>query len=210
MAPGKPRIINGRDTSRFYIVNEEQVAVRLVILGGPGAGKGTQAKLLCDYLKIPHISSGEILRAEIEAETALGEQVQPYVERGDFVPDRTMIELIRQRLQLPDVTNGWLLDGYPRTAFQAEELDFLLDDLNQRLNWAIWLEVPKDVLMERSLQRSRQDDSPEVVQRRINLIYERTVPILDYYEYRDRLLRIKGEQSIENVQTELRRSLQIS
>jgi adenylate kinase len=181
--------------------------VRLIILGGPGAGKGTQASQLCQFLSIPHISTGTMLREAIAAQTDLGQQVQAYVSQGEFVPDKIMIELIRQRLQQPDCGQGWLLDGYPLTAFQAEELDFLLDALQQRIDWAIWLEVSTAVLVARSLERSRSDDQPEVVQRRIDLIQERTVPILDYYGYRQRLLKIDGSQSMEQVQQTIRDAL---
>ncbi|WP_204153520.1 adenylate kinase [Leptolyngbya sp. CCY15150] len=181
--------------------------MKLIILGGPGAGKGTQASQLCQFLSIPHISTGTILREAIAAHSDLGKQVQAYVAQGEFVPDKIMIELIRQRLQQPDSQQGWLLDGYPLTAFQAEELDFLLDSLEQRIDWAIWLEVPNAVLVERSLERSRSDDQPDVVHRRLELIQERTVPILDYYGYRKRLLKIDGNQSMEQVQQAIRQAL---
>lgn len=177
--------------------------MRLVILGGSGAGKGTQAQLLCNHLKTPWISTGEILRGAIAAKTELGRQAEPYFTKGDLVPDPTMIGFIRERLLLGDTNNGWVLDGYPRTAFQAEELDFLLDDLKQRLDWAIWLDVPKPVLLERSIARSRSDDQPEIVQRRIELFHECTVPILEYYEYRARLITVNGDQPPERVRQEI-------
>ncbi len=174
--------------------------MRLVILGGPGAGKGTQAQRLAKYLNIPCISTGEILRRAIAAQTDLGKQAQPYVEKGELVPDLTMIEFIRHRVLQTDALEGWLLDGYPRTAFQAEELDFLLDDLQQIFNWAIYLEVPEAVMIERSQARSRQDDELEIVQRRIELFNEQTIPILEYYERRQRLLTIDGNQTPEAVE----------
>lgn len=173
--------------------------MRLVILGGPGAGKGTQAQLLCRDLGIPCLDIGQILRHKIRSDTKLGRQAKPYVERGELVPDEIMIQFVRQQLLEPNVAKGWLLDGYPRTAFQAEELDFLLEDLDQRLNWAIYLNVPETVLKQRSLVRSRADDQPEIVERRIELFYQRTVPILEYYEPRGRLLDINGEQSPEQI-----------
>lgn len=177
--------------------------MRLVILGGPGAGKGTQAERLCNHLNIPWISTGEILRQAIACQIPLGIQAHPYVEKGELVPDPTMIEFIRHRLTESDATNGWLLDGYPRTAFQAEELDFLLDDLGQRLDWAIWLKLPESLMVTRSIARSRPDDRPEIVHRRIALFQERTIPILEYYEHRERLLTINGNQSPEQVQQEI-------
>lgn len=182
--------------------------MRLVILGGPGAGKGTQAARLCSQLNIPWISTGDMLRSAIAAQTPLGMQAQPYVEKGELVPDPTLIEFMRSRLDQPDATKGWLFDGYPRTAFQAEELDFLLDELGQTLDWAIYLDVPPAVMMSRILGRSRPDtdgicrldDQPDIVERRIELFQERTIPILEYYEQRSRLLRVSGDQTPEQIE----------
>ncbi|AKG20216.1 adenylate kinase family protein [Calothrix sp. 336/3] len=182
--------------------------MRLVIIGGSGSGKSTQAQRLSRDFLVPLISTGEILRDAMEQSshctevnpTDLGCVVQPYVERGEFVPDEIMIELIRDRLKKSDVSNGWILEGYPRTAFQAEELDFLLDDLQQQLNWAIYLQVPEAVMVNRSLERSLPDDEPEIVQKRVELFYDCTVPILEYYDRRRRLLTINGDQQPEAVQ----------
>lgn len=181
--------------------------MRLILVGGPGAGKGTQAKRLQASLNIPWISTGDLLHRAIEAQTPLGQKVQPIVAKGELVDDATMIELVRDRLQQTDTGNGWLLDGYPRTAFQAEELDFMLDNIQQQVDWAIWLDVPKETLMERSLGRSRADDNPEALQRRIELLYECTIPILDYYGYRQRLLKVDGNQSPEAVEATIRTKL---
>ncbi|SKB15729.1 putative adenylate kinase 2 [Planktothrix sp. PCC 11201] len=177
--------------------------MRLVILGGPGAGKGTQAKLLCSDLGIPCLDMGQILRQRIISDTELGQQAKPYVEKGELVPDEIMIQFVRQQLLDPNVGQGWLLDGYPRTAFQAEELDFLLEDLEQKLNWAIYFNVPEMVLKRRSLARSRADDQLGIIERRIELFYQRTVPILEYYELTNRLLDINGEQSPEQIYQEI-------
>lgn len=177
--------------------------MRLVILGGPGAGKGTQGKLLCDTLAIPWIATGEIFRRAIAADTPLGNQAKPYVEQGELVPDSIAIEFIRDRLSQPDAAQGWLLDGYPRTAFQAEELDFLLQDMGQRLDWAIWLDAPVEVLMQRSLERSRDDDAPQIVRRRIDLFHQRTIPITGYYKPQDKLLRVDSDRPPEVVQEDL-------
>jgi len=217
--------------------------VRLVILGGPGAGKGTQAQPLCRHLGISEISTSDILREAIASQTDLGRQAQVYVEKGELVPDPILIEFMRQRLLQDDAKGrGWLLEGYPRTAFQAEELDFLLDDLGQQLDWAIYLQVPEAVMMSRSLGRSltsgniktmsslaspdepapaptlksvaiardsRPDDQPEIVQRRIDLFYQRTIPMLEYYEYRQRLLNINADQSPDQVQQEILDKLKV-
>jgi len=177
--------------------------VRLVILGGPGAGKGTQAEQLCSNLSIPLLAVGDILRGEIAENTDLGKLAVSYVERGELVPDATMIEFFRRRLLLWDVFNGWVLEGYPRTAFQAEELDFLLWDLAQELDWAIWLKVPTQVLLKRSIERDRSDDSPEILQRRLDLFEERTLPLLEYYEHRNKLLTVNGDRPPEQVQQDI-------
>lgn len=183
--------------------------MRVCILGATGSGKGTQGRLLCQALEIPMISTGEILRQAIDQGSELGDQVRTFVEQGELVPDETMIALIRDRLEQGDVERGWLMDGYPRTAFQAEELDFLLEQLDQRLDRAIWLEVSEAQLVSRSLERSRSDDQPEVVRRRIQVFHERTRPILEYYEMKRRLLRINGEQSPEQVHQDIHQGLGI-
>lgn len=186
------------------------VAVRLVIVGGPGAGKGTQSQRLCQHLHIHGILTGDVLREAIAAQTDLGEQAKSYVQRGELVPDQLMIKFMGQRLQRPDVSDGWLLEGYPRTAFQAEELDFLLDQLGQKLNWAIYLQVRESVMLQRSQERGLPDDGPEVLQRRIQMFHERTMPIVEYYEYCHRLLTINGEQPPDLVTQEILEKLNCS
>ncbi len=177
--------------------------VRLVILGGPGAGKGTQASQLCEAFALLSISTGDMLRAAIAAQTDFGKQIQTQVQRGELVEDASMIDLIRDRLTQSDIPAGWLLDGYPRTAFQAEELDFLLDSLDQRLNYALFIQVPDAVLLRRSLARARNDDTPDSIQRRIDLFNEATTPLLDYYAMQRRLIRINGDQPSEKVHKEI-------
>ncbi|MBC5798234.1 nucleoside monophosphate kinase [Sphaerospermopsis sp. LEGE 00249] len=183
--------------------------MKLVILGGSGSGKSTQAQRLCKYLDMPLISTGEILRETIsgnQSANGYGEpndlvsSAKPYLEKGELVPDEMMIECIKVRLSQLDVNCGWILEGYPRTAFQAEELDFLLDSLGQKIDWAIYLQVPEAVMVSRSLGRSLPDDQPEIVQRRVELFYDCTIPILEYYDRRRRLLTINGDDSPEQVQ----------
>jgi adenylate kinase len=179
-----------------------------MILGGPGSGKGTQSRRLHDRLKLPVISTGEVLRNAIAANSFLGAKAKPYVERGELVPDELMIQFMRMRLLQPDLSNGWLLEGYPRTSFQAEELDFVLEDFQQRLDWAIYLELDESVTISRSLARSRHDDQIEIIQRRLKLFRERTIPILEYYEPRQKLLTINANQTPELVEQEILQKLE--
>ena len=186
--------------------------MRLVILGGTGSGKGTQTANLCgqpkagseaDRLNIVSISTGDILRQGIATGTDLGKQAQPYVNQGELVPDELMIQFIKQRLLEPDVSQGWIVEGYPRTAFQAEELDFLLEELQQKLDWAIYLKVSESTMIERSLNRGLPDDRVEVIKRRIYNFQANTLPLLEYYSYGNRLLTINGEQSPDAVAREI-------
>lgn len=177
--------------------------MRLVMLGGTGSGKGTQTAKICDRLNIPSISTGDILRAGIVAGTDLGKQAQTYVEQGELVPDQLMIQFIQQRLLQSDVSHGWILEGYPRTAFQAEELDFLLKKIKQKIDWAIYLKVSEAVMTQRALGRALADDQAEIIKRRIQNFQEFTLPILEYYNYCQRLLTINGEQSPDAVEQEI-------
>ena len=174
--------------------------MRFVILGGSGSGKSTQAQNLSRHFNVPTISTGEILRQATSSLGELAENARYAIATGELVSDELMINLIRNHLQQPNFTKGWVLEGYPRTAFQAEELDFLLDELGQKLNYAIYLQTSQAVMVSRSKARSQPDDQPEIVQRRVELFYDRTVPILEYYDRRHRLLTIDGNQSPEAVE----------
>ncbi len=190
------------------------MGMRLILLGGSGAGKGTQATRLSQRLSLPTLSTGDLIREAMttdstahsgasEALAELANQAKPYVEKGELVPDPLMIGFIRQRLQQPDMAQGWILEGYPRTAFQAEELDFLLEELGQGVDQALWLDVSREVLVERSLARSRSDDDLAVVQRRIDNLEEFTKPLQDYYGYKKRLLMVDGSQSADVVEQQI-------
>ncbi|MBO3461614.1 nucleoside monophosphate kinase [Aetokthonos hydrillicola Thurmond2011] len=168
--------------------------MRLVILGGSGSGKSTQAQKLCAYFDIPIISIDEILWGVFANYTDLSRQPQSLLETKTFVSHEIMTEFIRTRLTQVDVEHGWVLEGYPRSVFQAEELDFLMEDLGQKLDWAVYLQVPQAVMVSRCLGCFLPDDQPEIVQRRVELFYDRTVPILEYYDHQRRLLTINGDQ----------------
>ena len=167
--------------------------VRLVLLGASGSGRTTQASHLQALLNIPVISTSEILRLEMASETDLGLEVKSFVEAGKFVPDLLMIALMRLRLGMEDAQQGWILEGYPRTSFQAEELDFLLDELGCPLDHAIYLQASEETLMQRSRSRGGSDDTIEVIQKRIEQFLDLTMPLLEYYGYKQKLLTIDSE-----------------
>jgi adenylate kinase len=173
------------------------------MLGGPGSGKGTQSQQIAEGLHLSVIATGDILRTAMASGSSFGCQAKEFVERGELVPDMMMIEFMRERLQQPDGERGWILEGYPRTAFQAEELDFLLEDLHQSLDWAIYLQVSEKVMIERSLARGNVDDLPEIIQRRIELFHQRTIPILEYYQHKKKLLNIPAEGKPQEVKEEI-------
>nr|WP_202925211.1 adenylate kinase [Myxacorys almedinensis] len=175
----------------------------MIFLGPPGAGKGTQSKVLADSHAIPHISTGEILREAVLGKTPLGVKAQGYMDRGELVPDQLVVDLIRERLDKPDTQSGWILDGFPRNATQAQILDFILNELSLDYDRVINLDVPDETLVARLLSRGRKDDNEEVIRRRLEVYRNQTAPLIDYYESREKLVTVDGNQSMENVSSAL-------
>ncbi|MBO3460557.1 adenylate kinase [Aetokthonos hydrillicola Thurmond2011] len=178
---------------------------RLIFLGPPGSGKGTQAKTLADGWRIPHISTGDILRQALKEQTPLGVEAQSYMDRGELVPDKLVEDMVAERLSHPDTNSGWLLDGFPRTVNQASFLEQLLDKLAHRGVKVINLEVPDDVVVERLLERGRKDDTEEVIRRRLEVYRNETAPLINYYSDRLILLKVNGNQSQEEVTDEIKK-----
>lgn len=176
---------------------------RLIFLGAPGAGKGTQAQLLSKVGHIPHISTGDILRHAVEQKTPLGVKAQAYMDRGDLVPDQLVVDLIQERLSQNDAQSGWILDGFPRNVSQAKFLDELLAEIEQDVHHVVNLEVPDQVLLSRLLERGRKDDTESVIQNRLQVYRNQTAPLIDFYSQRDKLVTINGNQSMESVTKEL-------
>ena len=174
--------------------------MRLVLLGGPSAGKGIQSHRLSQRLQVPGISTGNILREAIASQNPLGKEAEPYLNKGELLPDPMMINFMRSRLVQPDCEPGWILEGYPRTAFQAEELDFLLEDLQQPLTCVIYLKIEEKVMIERSLSRSLVDDQPDVIQKRIDSFQEKIALLLDYYTGKKKLITLSAEDTPENIE----------
>jgi adenylate kinase len=171
----------------------------LVLLGPPGSGKGTQAALLARRLGIPAISTGDIVRAAIEAGSDLGQRVERIVSSGELVDDDTMGAIVRHRLSQDDADRGFLLDGYPRTLPQADTLASVLDGLDRELTAVILIEVPEEELVERMLGRGRADDNGEVIRHRLAVYGRQTEPLIEHYRKRDALVTIDGDQPIEQV-----------
>ncbi|NJR70747.1 MAG: adenylate kinase [Synechococcales cyanobacterium CRU_2_2] len=176
---------------------------RLIFLGAPGAGKGTQATVVAQDRQIAHISTGDILRAAVAAKTELGQQADTYMSRGDLVPDELVLGLVKQRLQEADAQAGWILDGFPRNAAQAEALDSLLADIGQSPDHAINLDVPDEILVARLLDRGqaqgRKDDTEEVIRHRLRVYREQTAPLIDFYELVGKLVSVNGDAPVEAV-----------
>ena len=177
--------------------------MRLVLLGPPGSGKGTQAARLKDYLQVPHISTGDLLRAEVAAGSPLGVQAKEVMARGDFVSDEILLGMLEDRLARPDAGNGFILDGYPRNLVQADALGALLKKIGQPMDYAVQLEVPTDLLVERIAGRAaaegRADDTPEVVRNRLDKYTSQTAPVIDYYRQQGQLTVVDGVGSLDEV-----------
>ncbi|MEM8675783.1 MAG: adenylate kinase [Cyanobacteria bacterium P01_G01_bin.67] len=183
------------------------MAKRLIFLGPPGAGKGTQAQILSENHQIPHVSTGDILRAAVAQQTPLGSKAQGYMNRGELVPDALILDLIQDRLTYEDTANGWILDGFPRNVNQAAFLEELLIELTQNSDCVLNLEVPDEVLVSRLLERKRKDDNEETIRRRLEVYHQDTVPVIDFYQQRETLKTIDGNQSMAEVTKQLNEAI---
>ncbi|MEM9037427.1 MAG: adenylate kinase [Actinomycetota bacterium] len=180
--------------------------VRLVVFGRQGAGKGTQCLKLSAHFGVPHISTGDMLRAAVEAGTPFGMKAKAIMDAGELVPDDVMVGIVDERLGQDDAEPGFLLDGFPRTNDQADALDRLLGD--RELVAAINLEVPEDVVIERMLARGREDDTEDAIRRRLDLYLEQTAPLLDHYRKLGLLIEVDGVGSEEEVAGRLRSAIE--
>ena len=212
-------------------------ATYIVMLGPPVAGKGTQAEILAQKLGLVHISSGDLFRENLSNQTELGKLAQTYMTKGELVPDDVTIAMVKERLSRPDCAKGAVLDGFPRTPAQAEALNKILAEMNAKVDLVPLISVPNDVLVERLSGRwmsksgrvyhalynppkvkwvddidgtplyQREDDKPETVQRRIDVYYEQTAPLIDYYRQAGLLVEIDGTQEIEKVTEDILKAI---
>ncbi len=173
--------------------------MRIILIGPPGAGKGTQSQHLARSLGIPHISTGDVLRREVSANTSLGQSVQQFISHGRLVPDEVMLKIVQHRLAQPDCASGFLLDGFPRTVVQANQLQTFLEAHNLQLNGAIEIQVETKELLRRLTVRLRADDRPEIIQERIAIYQRETQPLLDFYRHKNQLHVIDGHGTVEKV-----------
>ncbi|MBB3116713.1 adenylate kinase [Corynebacterium bovis] len=173
--------------------------MRLVLLGPPGAGKGTQAAILSDALSIPHVSTGDLFRDNISRETELGREAQQYMDAGRLVPTSVTANMVRTRLGQDDAAKGFLLDGFPRTIEQAEILRDMLAEKGESLDAVVNYTVSEDVVVERMLARGRKDDNEEVIRTRLQVYRDETAPLIDFYRELDLLVDVDAEGTVEDI-----------
>lgn len=186
--------------------------MRIILLGPPGAGKGTQAILLARDAKICHISTGEMMRSAIASGSTLGKKVKGFMDAGELVPDATVIDLIRERLSQPDCAPGFLLDGFPRTVDQAKALTTLLAEMKKPISHVVELKVPDQVLIERVKKRGesgsgRSDDTEEVLAKRLQVYWKQTAPVTQYYREIGNVVEVDGLATIEEVHARVMQSV---
>lgn len=178
--------------------------MRIVLLGAPGSGKGTQAAILTERLGVPHISTGELLRAAVKAGTELGIRARAVMDRGDLVSDEIVLGLIEERLQVEDTAGGFILDGYPRNLAQAASLDALLERIGRPVDIAVQIDIDTERVIARIARRAqeegRSDDSEETVRNRMEVYQAQTAPVVGHYADKGLLTRVLGDGTIEEVQ----------
>ena len=177
----------------------------LLFLGPPGAGKGTQASLISNYNSYLHLSTGELLRKEVDSNTALGLQIKEIINSGNLVNDELVLEIVKKNLLLDN--KGWILDGYPRNLAQANSLNIVLEQLNQSLEMVIYLSVDEEILVNRLLSRGRSDDNEETIRTRLKIYKETTKPLIGYYNERKILEYIEGDRDLKIISDDIKQKM---
>jgi adenylate kinase len=177
--------------------------MRLLLIGPPGSGKGTQAVAIAAHFGIAHISSGDLLRRHVKEGTALGRSIEEAMAKGDLVSDGVVMDVLRKPVEQASRNGGYVLDGFPRTVAQAEAAYLVAKDLGASVQVALYLKVPREVVIERMIRRSRQegrtDDTEEVMRHRVEIFEEQTIPMLEYYESRETLIEVDGSRPVAEV-----------
>ena len=185
----------------------EMVKTFVVLMGAPGAGKGTQAKLLQEQLSLPQVATGDLFRANLKQETELGKLAKTFMDRGDLVPDEVTIAMVKDRLEQDDCSNGAILDGFPRSPAQADALNDLLVEFSGTINVVPFIHVDQEILIARLLKRAeiegRADDNEETIRTRMRVYEESTAPLIEFYEAKGIVKRVDGQRSIEEVNADL-------
>jgi adenylate kinase len=178
--------------------------MRLLLIGAPGAGKGTQAELLAERFGLAHISSGDLLRRHVREQTSLGQTIKSYVDKGDLVPDSVVLDMLRKPVVAAVEAGGYVLDGFPRTVEQAQAAFAVAQALGVEVQAAIHLDVPREELVRRLLSRRRgSEDTEEVIEHRLEVYLEKTVPLLAYYAGRELMFAVDGAQPPDAVHEEI-------
>ena len=185
--------------------------MNIILLGPPGCGKGTQAKLLENERNLQQISTGDMLRQEVADGTELGQEAKKFMNAGQLVPDEVMIGMIRNRLKRGDLGSGFILDGFPRTVEQAQGLGTMLGELNLSVDRVLYLKVPKEMVVDRLLKRAeiegRADDNKETIEKRMEVYLQQTMPVVEWYQQQSLLLELDGGKTIDEVSADIRGNL---
>ena len=177
----------------------------ILFLGPPGAGKGTQASIISELSSYLHLSTGELLRNEVNLETDLGLQVKEIINSGELVNDELVLEIVKKNLTIQK--KGWILDGYPRNLSQASSLNGVLEELNQPLEMVIYLNVNEEVLVERLLKRGRSDDNEATIRKRLKIYNETTQPLIGYYKKQNILEYIEGNRDLNKISNDIKQKM---
>lgn len=173
--------------------------MKLVLLGPPGAGKGTQASVLSEKLGVPHISTGDLFRSNIEAQTDLGIAAKEYLDSGNLVPSDITVNMVRSRLSEADTAGGFILDGFPRSVEQGDALEAILGESGSKLDAVLSFRIDEDAVVERMLARGRADDTEAVIRNRLSVYRDETEPLLAYYTDRGQLITIDAVGTVEEI-----------
>ena len=178
--------------------------MRIILFGPPGCGKGTQATFISEYLSIPHLSTGDMLRSAVSSRSEIGLKAKNIMERGGLVSDQIVLSIVEERIEKDDCEKGFILDGFPRTVNQAEKLDLLLST-NNKLDYVLRIKVDEEEIIKRLIDRAREDDKPDIIKNRFKTYNTETQPLIPFYEERKILFDINGMQEIEEVSEDIKK-----